>query len=113
MKTHSLATWKGLTASVTSAVLVALSVVVPLLDGERGLDGPVFESEHHTPSCVVGHHHTVCTQFGANLALTPVAPAPVRSLLRVRPLLPPRPADPATRPLDQARLPRAPPFLRA
>lgn len=53
-------------APLLGGLLLASSVLVPLLDGgERAT--PALETEHHPATCVTGHDHTVCTQVGANL----------------------------------------------
>lgn len=62
-------TARRLLASAITALLVVLSVAVPMLDAHRAGRGPVVESEHNPSTCVVGHDHTVCAQFGNNRAL--------------------------------------------
>lgn len=100
-------------AVVTSAVVLALSVVVPTLDSGADFAGPGIESEHHASTCVVVHDHTICTQVSANRALTTHAAAPRRAAAE---LVLPDPA-PTRTPSDSrragTRLPRAPPFHRA
>ena len=86
---------------------------VPLLDGDRGYSGPVFEAEHHGSSCVVVHDHTICTQVGANLALTPDSPDPDRLPAGVLDEHPVAAEGPTGVLLHGTRLPRAPPFHRA
>lgn len=98
---------------MTSALVVALSVVVPLLDGDRVNPGPVFEAEHHGSSCVVVHDHTICTQFSANLSLIPDAPAVRRPPTPVRMAPPSAPEGPSAVTRNGTRLPRAPPSHRA
>lgn len=56
-------------ALLVSALLVALSVVVPVLDRDRPGRILTLESEHDPATCVTGHDHTVCTQVGASQAL--------------------------------------------
>jgi hypothetical protein len=46
--------------------MVCLSVAVPMLDKAEGMGLPVVESEHNASTCVQGHDHTVCTQYGAS-----------------------------------------------
>lgn len=102
-----------LTASLTLALLTALSVAVPMLDAGDGFQGPGIEAEHHASTCVVVHHHTICTQAGANRALTTHAPAPRRTASEL--VLPdpvPVGAAPASHSIGSS-LPRAPPFHRA
>lgn len=107
--------WDGIrrvAASLTSALILALSVAVPMLDAGQGLRGHVLESEHHGASCVV-HDHTVCTQFGANLPLAGSPPNARRPITEIR-LGEPTPGGPSL-PADVAApsLPRAPPTFRA
>jgi hypothetical protein len=53
-------------APVLAALLVVLSVLVPLLDRGEAVGRAALESEHDAATCVRGHDHTVCAQFGAN-----------------------------------------------
>ena len=53
-------------ATSVATVLVVLSVLVPLLDRGERVGRPTLESEHDAATCVRGHDHTVCTQFGSN-----------------------------------------------
>jgi hypothetical protein len=53
-------------ASLVATVLVTLSVCVPLLEREERAHGPMVESEHSASTCVQGHDHTICTQYGAS-----------------------------------------------
>ncbi len=55
-----------------TALLLMVSVVVPMLDGGEFSHEAAFESEHSAASCLRGHDHTICTQVSANLLL----PAP-------------------------------------
>lgn len=109
MNTRTARTWKRLVASVTSALVVALSVVVPLLDGGPGFEGPVFEADHHGSACVVVHDHTICTQVSANLALAPASPNPERLPALIPVPRSAAPESPTGTPLDGPHLPRAPP----
>lgn len=59
-----------------SALIVALSVAVPMMERADLSHAPVVESEHDPGRCAPSHDHTICTQAGANLA-TP-APTPER-----------------------------------
>ena len=61
-----------------AALMLCLSVAVPLLDMVDLRPGPVVESQHDPESCAPSHDHTVCTQAGANMAL------PVREGVRAR-----------------------------
>lgn len=58
----------GLAAGI-SALMLTLSVAVPVLDEGTLFDQPIVESEHGPGDCPSGHDHTVCTQFSANLAI--------------------------------------------
>lgn len=71
-----------------ATLTLALSVAVPLLErADLSLD-PVAESAHEPGTCAKGHDHTICTQVGANVALTsgplhPRCPADVSAVLLV------------------------------
>lgn len=59
-----------------SALVLLMSVVVPLIErGEWALDTAV-ESQHNAATCVPGHDHRLCTQVGANVAFVST-PAPL------------------------------------
>lgn len=60
-----------------SALIVLLSVAVPVLERADLLRETAVESQHHAASCAPGHDHTLCTQVGASHAL------PSRQDLRV------------------------------
>jgi hypothetical protein len=58
-----------------SALLVLLSLAVPLMDRmDVGFES-VLESQHDPAECAPAHDHTICTQVGANLALATPAEA--------------------------------------
>ena len=61
-----------------AALMLCLSVAVPLLDMVDLRPGPVVESQHDPANCAPSHDHTVCTQVGANMAL------PIREGIRTR-----------------------------
>ena len=99
-------------ALITSALMVALSVAVPFMDGSDSVAGPTMEAGHHGSVCTL-HDHTLCTQVGANLALV-VETLPAGRLPSVIPLpeaVPSR-AD-AGRLLAETHPARAPPYQRA
>ncbi|HZD04973.1 MAG TPA: hypothetical protein VE173_08640, partial [Longimicrobiales bacterium] len=100
-------------ASLTLALMAALSVVVPMLDAGDAFRGPGIESEHHASTCVVVHDHTICTQVSANRALTTHAPPPRRPATELVLPDPVSAAPPPAGRLAGTRLPRAPPFHRA
>ena len=99
-------------AFATSALMVALSVAVPLMDGSDSFAGPTVEAEHHGSACVL-HDHTLCTQVGANLSLV-VEVLPAR---RPPPAIPlPEPVTSRSYsgpPLAKTHPARAPPYQRA
>ena len=65
---------KALSAAL-SALLVALSVAVPLI-GRADLDHrEQWESHHQHGVCDTGHDHTICTSVGANLSMPATAVA--------------------------------------
>lgn len=55
-------------ATVISALMLTLSVAVPVLEQGALFSHPVAEAEHNPGECPSGHDHTVCTQVGANFA---------------------------------------------
>lgn len=57
----------GLAAGI-SALMLTLSVAVPVLERGELFAHPVAEAEHDPGECPSGHDHTVCTQVGANPA---------------------------------------------
>jgi len=52
-----------------SALIVTLSVAVPVLERADLARGTAFESRHDPVACSPGHDHTLCTQIGAGHAL--------------------------------------------
>jgi hypothetical protein len=96
-------------APVLAVVLVALSVLVPLLDRGERIGGYAFESEHDAATCVRVHDHTVCTQFGANHSIA--SEAPRRGTLSHEAVVSGALADrlPAPQDLHTSQLSRAPP----
>lgn len=57
-------------ATLLATLTLVLSVAIPLLErADLSLD-PVAESQHDPGSCAPAHDHTICTQVGANVALT-------------------------------------------
>lgn len=51
-------------------LVLGQAVLTPLLERSEGGRRSVLESRHVAGSCVVGHDHTLCTQVGANRALS-------------------------------------------
>jgi hypothetical protein len=66
--TRTRRSFRAALASPLAAVLLTLSVVVPVMDRADFAHAPVVESEHQPGSCPTPHDHTVCTQVGANHA---------------------------------------------
>ena len=60
------ALWAPLTA-----LMLLLSVAIPMLDIADFGSEAVVESQHDPASCAPAHDHTLCTQVGANQALLP------------------------------------------
>lgn len=99
-------------AFVTSALMVALSVAVPLMDGSDPFAGPTIEAEHHGSACVL-HDHDLCTRVGANLSLVVEIP-PATHLPSAIPLAEPVTSRSYSGPLLASTPPaRAPPYQRA
>lgn len=53
-------------AAPLSALIVVLSVAVPLLERADIRHESAVESQHDPSTCPTAHDHTVCTQVGAN-----------------------------------------------
>lgn len=53
---------------VITALLLAVSFAVPVLDGPELLGQLVVETQHEPGECPTGHDHSVCTQVGANMS---------------------------------------------
>lgn len=86
---HSFDATRRASALALACLVTALGAAVPLLDRGAGHELPAFEPEGARATCVLGHDHGICTQYGAN----PLAPA--AALLSARPL-PVRRAAPAS-----------------
>jgi len=56
-----------------AALVLFSGVVSPLLDSGDLRADTVLESRHGGTSCTPSHDHTLCTQLGANQALTAVS----------------------------------------
>lgn len=56
---------KGVSIGIT-ALMLLMSVAIPLLERAEVVNEPVAESEHNPATCPTQHDHTVCTQVGAN-----------------------------------------------
>lgn len=54
-------------SALLSALLLVLSVAVPLLERADFLHEERWESHHDPEECVPAHDHTICTQVRANL----------------------------------------------
>ena len=61
-------------AAPLAALLLTLSVAVPVVERADLTHEPVVESEHQPDSCPAPHDHTICTQVGANHAAPRGAP---------------------------------------
>jgi hypothetical protein len=55
------------------ALLIVLSVTVPMIDLGDFAHEVAVESEHNSATCPTPHDHTICTQVGANLAIVSAA----------------------------------------
>ena len=55
-------------ATALAAVMLTLSIVMPVLDRGDIADEPVAESEHVPAECLQGHDHSICTLVGSNHA---------------------------------------------
>ncbi len=98
-------------AAVLSVVMLGLSVAVPLLDRELPSTGPGVESEHDPGSCVEGHDHTVCSQFGKTRLLPTRSVAVASALPGIRSRgASANPAGPVQARTHLTPSPRAPPI---
>lgn len=58
---------RRLVAVPLAAVLLASTLVVPLLDADAAVHGVAVEDGgQHSSTCDPGHDHRLCVQFGAN-----------------------------------------------
>jgi hypothetical protein len=57
---------RTLLATPLAALLLSLSVAVPVLEVAEVSHEPVAESAHEPGACPAPHDHTVCAQVGAN-----------------------------------------------
>jgi hypothetical protein len=55
-------------AGALAALMLMLSVSLPVLEEAEAGHEPVVESEHSPADCPPAHNHTICTQVGANQA---------------------------------------------
>lgn len=101
---------RRIVSTVLAALMLTLSVAVPLMERADVVVGTLAVESHHTAQCPHGHDHRLCTQIGANFSFVTngyhhrVAPV----LLRTTP-----PAAPATRafqPFREGPPSRAPPL---
>ena len=53
-------------AGTLAALMLVLSVSLPVLDRVDIADEQVLESEHDPAECLPEHDHSICTQVGAN-----------------------------------------------
>lgn len=93
-----------------AALMLSLSVAVPVLERADLVHAPVAESQHAPGSCPSAHDHTVCTQVGANLSATASGDAPgLTEILGTvsAPVMAPRVAQ---SPLPEGHPSRAPPL---
>lgn len=67
-----------------SALLLALSVAVPIVERADLDRREHWESEHQTGVCTPAHDHTICTQVGANLSLPAHVGVPIPVLHEFR-----------------------------
>jgi hypothetical protein len=73
-------------AAPLCALLLTLSVAVPLVERADISHAPAVESEHQPDACPRPHDHTVCTQLRANHAAprTKAVEGPASVVHRVR-----------------------------
>lgn len=73
--TRSRRVLKAAVSGPLAALLLVLSVAVPVLERADLTHGTVVESEHDPGSCPTPHDHTVCTQVSANQSATGATPS--------------------------------------
>lgn len=61
--------FKRAVAAPLAALMLMLSVSVPMLDASGFSTDKVAESQHEPGSCAPSHDHTICTQVGASHSL--------------------------------------------
>ena len=74
--------WNAAVAGPLAALLLVLSVAVPVLERADVAHGTVVESQHDPGSCPTPHDHTVCAQYGANQSASGNAPDGPHASLR-------------------------------
>jgi hypothetical protein len=57
------------------AVLLGLSLALPLMESREGSDTPAVEREHSEATCVAGHDHRLCVLGGPLRTLLPPSTA--------------------------------------
>jgi len=80
--TSSRRSWNAAVSGPLSALLLVLSVAVPVLERSDITHETVVESEHDPGSCPTPHDHTVCTQVGSNQSASGSAPSWLHGFLR-------------------------------
>lgn len=93
---------------LAGALLLLQAVVVPALEATDAGPRAVLESQHDA-SCLVGHDHSICTQTGANRALSARTVAHPFAVLSVAMATLLQPSHPPLRALERGGRPRAPP----
>ena len=107
---HKRLAHKSLSAGLAALVL-ALSVAVPLLERGEFVEQTAVESAHDPGRCGHAHDHRICAQVGANLSIVSASFENRAAHVVVRP---PRPAEPRSNLLDtfvEGPPPRAPPLV--
>jgi len=102
-------TGRGPLASPLCALLLLLSVAVPLMERADAVHEPVVESKHDPSSCPTPHDHSICTQFGANHAFAANASAAPASIAQHPVSRAIHTQGPCTDPFSRSAPARAPP----
>jgi hypothetical protein len=104
---YNLARWLGVPLT---AVLLALTVALPLMESRDWRGGPVLEAKHDPAHCIQGHDHRLCILGGVLRTLLPASrPRPLPET-QVEGLREARWAEIPGRILHPLTRSRAPPF---
>ena len=98
-------------SAVVAALMLALSVAIPVMERGALLSDVSLEAEHDPARCADTHDHRICTQVGVNVSHAVAhSRAPAMSAVILVELLT-GVGVPRTHPPDEASRSRAPPLV--
>lgn len=101
---------RRIASTVLAALMLTLSVAVPLMERADVTGTLAVESRHHASTCPHGHDHRLCTQIGANFSLATSAYDHRAAPVLLRASTPVTPETRAFRPFQEGPPSRAPPL---